>query len=77
MPFVLLVKYSRMQKGDIQTVNIEELTDLKNIIIDMKLPVEEKLRLFAEKTNNLYVCRIGDHVVKLVFMRMVQAVMIR
>ena len=54
----------RMQEVDVRTVNIEDLTDLRDIQIDTKLPVEEKLRLFAEQTNNLYIHRIGDYVVK-------------
>ena len=57
----------RMQEVDVRTVNIEELTDLRDIQIDTKLPVEEKLRLFAEQTNNLYIHRIGDYVVKVRF----------
>lgn len=57
----------RMQDVDVRTVDIEELTDLRDIQIDTKLPVEEKLRLFAEQTNNLYVHRIGDYVVKVRF----------
>lgn len=32
----------RMQEVDVRTVNIEELTDLRDIQIDTKLPVEEK-----------------------------------
>lgn len=54
----------RMEEVDIRTVNIEELLDLRDIQIDTKLLVEEKLRLFAEQTNNLYIHRIGDYVVK-------------
>ncbi len=50
----------RMQEVDVRTVNIEDLTDLRDIEIDTKLSVEEKLRLFAEQTNNLYIRRIGD-----------------
>ena len=40
---------------------------MRDIQIDTKLPVEEKLRLFAEQTNNLYIHRIGDYVVKVRF----------
>lgn len=53
----------RMEEVDIRTVNIEELLDLRDIQIDTKLSVGEKLRLFAELTNNLYTHRIGDYVV--------------
>ena len=41
----------RMQELDVRTVNIEDLMDLRDIEIDTKLPVEEKLRLFEEQTN--------------------------
>lgn len=57
----------RMQEVDVQTVNIEDLTDIRDIQIDTKLPVEEKLRQFAEQTNNLYVHRFGDYIVKVKF----------
>lgn len=45
----------RMQEVDIRTVNIEDLTDLRDIHADTSLPVKEKLRLFAEQTNNIYI----------------------
>lgn len=57
----------RMQDVDVRTVDIEELTDLRDIQIDTKLLVEEKLRLFTEQTYNLYIHRIGDYVVKVRF----------
>lgn len=59
----------RMQEVDIRTVNIEELTDLRDISVDTKLPVEEKLRSFAKQTNNLYIYRFGDYVVKVRFQK--------
>lgn len=62
-----LVDLKRMQDVDVQMVNIDDLTDLRDIEIYTKLPVEEKLRLFAEQTNNLYIHRIGDYVVKVRF----------
>lgn len=40
---------------------------MRDIEIDTKLPVEEKLRLFAEQTNNLYIHRIDDYVIKVRF----------
>ena len=53
-----------MEAVDIRTVDINTLTDIREIQIDTKLPVEKKLTLFAEQTNNLFVHRIGDYVVK-------------
>ena len=58
-----------MEKVDIRTVDINTLTDIRDIKIDTKLPVEKKLALFAEQTNNLFVHRIGDYVVKVRFQK--------
>lgn len=59
----------RMQEVDIRTVNIEDVTDLRDISVDTKLPVLEKVRSFAEQTNNLYIHRVGDYVVKVRFQK--------
>lgn len=56
-----------MESVDIRTVDIDTLTDIRDIKIDAKLPVEEKLAIFAEQTNNLFVHRIGDYAVKVKF----------
>ena len=53
-----------MASVDVRTVDINTLTDLRDIVIDTKLPVEKKLELFARQTNNVYVHRIEDYVVK-------------
>lgn len=59
----------RMQEVDIRTVNIEDLTDLRDINVDTKLPVKEKLRSFAEQSINLYIHRVGNFVVKVSFQK--------
>ena len=59
----------RMQEVDIRTVNIKDLTDLRDINVDTKLPVKEKLRAFAEQSNNLYIHRVGNYVVKVSFQK--------
>ena len=56
-----------MEMVDVRTVDINTLTDIRDIKIDTKLPVEKKLALFAKQTNNLFVHRIGDYVVKVRF----------
>ena len=58
-----------MESVDVRTVDINTLTDIRSIHIDTKLPVEKKLALFAEQTNNIYVHRIGDYVVKVRFQK--------
>lgn len=62
-------KLDAMEAVDVRTVDINTLTDLRDIKIDTKLPIEEKLTLFAEQTNNLFVHRIDDYVVKVRFQK--------
>ena len=58
-----------MASVDVRTVDIDTLTDLRDIKIDTRQPVEKKLVSFARQTNNLYVHRIGDYVVKVKFQK--------
>lgn len=58
-----------MEAVDIRTVDINMLTDIRDIKIDTKLPVEKKLELFAKQTNNIFMHRIGDYVVKVGFQK--------
>lgn len=58
-----------MAAVDVRTVEIDTLTDLRDIKLDTKLPVEQKLASFAAQTNNIYVHRVGDYVVKVTFQK--------
>lgn len=58
-----------METVDVRTVDINTLTDIRDIKIDTKLPVEKKLALFVKQTNNLFIHRIGDYVVKVRFQK--------
>lgn len=58
-----------METVDVRTVDINTLTDIRDIKIDTKLPVEKKLALFAAQTNNLFIHRIGEYVVKVRFQK--------
>lgn len=60
-------RLKEMADVDIRTVDISTLTDLRDIKIDTSWSVEKKLRTFAEQTNNVYVNRIGDYIVKVKF----------
>ncbi len=62
-------KLAEMEAVDIRTADISTLTDLRDIEIDPSLPVEKKLEDFAEQTNNVYVNRIGDYIVKVRFQK--------
>ena len=54
---------------DVRTVDIDPLTDLRDIQIDTKAPVEKKLASFARQAGNPYVGRIGDYVVKVCYQK--------
>lgn len=54
----------KMSETDIRTVDISTLTDLRDIVIDTKESVRNKMESFAEQTNNLYINRVGDYAVK-------------
>lgn len=58
-----------MAAVDVRTVDISTLTDIRDIKIDTRLPVDEKLASFAGQTKNIYVHRIGDYVVKVRFQK--------
>jgi len=58
-----------MEAVDVRTVDIDTLIDLRDIVIDTKLPVEQKLASFAKQTNNIFVHRIDDYVVKVRFQK--------
>ena len=58
-----------MAEVDIRNVDINTLTDLRDIVVDTKKPVPQKLASFAEQTNNVYVHRIGDYIVKVRFQK--------
>lgn len=57
----------QMEEVDVRTVDIDTLTDIRDIDIDTSMSVEKKLESYAKQTNNLYVHRIGDYVVKVRF----------
>lgn len=54
---------------DVCSVDIDNLTDLREIKIDRELPLEEKLASFEKQTKNVYVNRVGDYAVKVKFQK--------
>lgn len=60
---------NKMEAVDIRTVDINTLTDIRDIQIDSKMSTEKKLISFAEQSNNLYLYRFGDYVVKVKFQK--------
>lgn len=62
-------RLDEMASVDVRTVDINTLTDIRDIEIDTTLPVEEKLASLARQTNNIYIYRMGDYVVKVRFQK--------
>lgn len=60
-------KLEEMASVDVREADINSLTDLRDIVVDAKKPVSEKMASFAEQTKNVYIHRIGDYVVKVRF----------
>ena len=58
-----------METVDVRTVDINTLTDIRDMKSDPKLPVDKKLALVAQQTSILVVRRIGDYVVKVRFQK--------
>lgn len=54
---------------DVCSVDIDNLTDLREIKIDRELPLEEKLASFEKQTKNVYVNRVGEYAVKVKFQK--------
>ena len=52
---------------EIEDVNREEITDIKNIKINDKLPKEERIIDFLKKVNNPYIIKVNDVLVKNTF----------
>lgn len=69
MGYLSVEKLEAMEAVDVRTVDINTLTDIRDVRIDTKQPVEKKLDSFARQTNNIFVHRIGDYVVKVRFQK--------
>jgi hypothetical protein len=57
----------QMKSMDIREVDIESLTDIRDIHIDENLPVEERWEDFIRQVKNPYMVRMGDYVIKLCY----------
>jgi hypothetical protein len=52
---------------DIRTVEIDSLTDIRDIRIDIEKSVAEKMRQYASQTANIFINRHGDYIVKVTY----------
>lgn len=46
-------------------MNINDLTDIRDLKINQNLPVKERLSEFTEKVKNPYIFKYGDKIIKI------------
>ena len=51
-------------KSKAKEVNIEDLADIRDVVIDPSLPVEEKTRSYLRQIKNPHLYRCGDIIVR-------------
>lgn len=56
-----------LKKIDVQSINKEDLTDIRNVLIDPGLGKEERIMDFIMQIKNPYLFRCGNLVVQSVF----------
>lgn len=57
-------RINEMKNVDIRTVNKDLLVDIRTVMIDENLPLQERIMQFINKIGNPYCFRVGDVAVK-------------
>lgn len=60
-------KWENLKEMDVQSINKEELTDIRNVLINPNLGKEERIAEFILQIKNPYLFRCGNLVVQSVF----------
>jgi len=58
-------KIREMKNVDIRTVDKSTLVDIRSVVIDENLPVEERIKQLVEGLRNPYCFKVGDVAVKI------------
>lgn len=61
-------KLHEMKIADIMAIDREELVDIRQIEIDEKKPIEERVRDYIEQVGNPYIVKVGEYVVQFKYM---------
>ena len=56
-----------LRLADPNEVNRSDLVDIQDIVVESRLPKEERIADFIQKVKNPYLCKCGDMVVQSVF----------
>ncbi|WP_251496373.1 DUF6870 family protein [Otoolea muris] len=57
----------QLRLADPNEVNRSDLVDIQDIVVESRLPKEERIADFIQKVKNPYLCKCGDMVVQSVF----------
>lgn len=57
----------QLRSADPNEVNRSDLVDIQDIVVESRLPKEERIADFIQKVKNPYLCKCGDMVVQSVF----------
>lgn len=57
----------QLRLADPNEVNRIDLVDIQDIVVESRLPKEERIADFIQKVKNPYLCKCGDMVVQSVF----------
>lgn len=57
----------QLRLADPDEVNRSDLVDIQDIVVESRLPKEERIADFIQKVKNPYLCKCGDMVVQSVF----------
>lgn len=59
--------WKELREIDVQTVDLESLVDIRDVIVDETLSVEERKKEYLRQIKNPYCFRYGSYVIKLVY----------
>ena len=57
----------QLRLADPNEVNRSDLVDIQDIVVESRLPKEERIADFIQKVKNPYLCKCGNMVVQSVF----------
>ena len=64
---ITIKNLNEMKNADLQSCNIDDLVDIRDVKVDKTKSQTEKLFDFIEKIKNPYLFKVGDTVVKVRF----------
>lgn len=67
MAIKTMVDLEQLRSVNPDEVNRNDLVDIQDIVVESRLPKEERIADFIQKVKNPYLCKCGDMVVQSVF----------